>query len=105
MGRMMAVAGFVLAAVVLVFCVACENGLATTSMTGSTGEPEEISWERAVELVGEGQVAAVAQYHSLKVEIRLVDGTEYWTTEPQIDAIFGVVENAPSRDSIIIATE
>jgi len=105
MGRMMAVAGFVLAAAVLFACVACGNGPATTSMTGSTGEPQEITWERAVALVGEGQVAAVAQYHSLKVEIRLIDGTEYWTTEPQIDAIFGVVENAPNRDAIIIATE
>ena len=105
MGRIRVVAVFVLAAGVLVVCVACDNGPATTSTTGNSGEPREITWERAVELVGEGQVAAVAQYHSLKVEIRLIDGTEYWTIEPQIDAIFGVVEDAPNRDSIIIATE
>ena len=97
MGRIRTVAGFVLAAVVLVVCVACEDGSVTTSTTGSSGGPQEITWERAVRLVGEGRVAAVAQYHSLKVEIRLIDGTEYWTTEPQIDAIFGVVEDALDR--------
>jgi hypothetical protein len=105
MGRIRIVTGFVLAVLVLAVCVACENGSATTSTTGSSGGPQEITWERAVELVGQGQVAAVAQYHSLKVEIRLINGTEYWTVEPQIDAIFGVVEDAPNRDSIVIATE
>jgi hypothetical protein len=105
MGRFAFLAGVVLVSLVMVVGTGCEDSPATTSMSGNSGEPQEITWERAVDLVREGQVAAVAQYHSLKVEIRLIDGTEYWTTEPRIDAIFRVVEDAPNRDSIIIATE
>jgi len=101
-GRFM---GVMLITSALAWCVACADDPGTTSTVQDRGGPQVISWERAVELVLAGSVAEASQTHDLRVYVRLVDGTEYRTTEPQIDAIFMVVEEAPNRAEIILSTE
>ena len=105
MGGLTRAVGMVLVASLLVVCVACSDDPGTTYTVQDSGVPQEVSWERAVESVLAGSVAEVSQTHGLRVYIRLVDGTEYRTTEPYIDAIFMVVEEAPNRDQIILSTE
>jgi hypothetical protein len=68
--------------------------------------PTRVSWEEAQSLILSGQVRAVAQSHSLEVSLTLKDGRQLITTEPEIDAIFRVIQEcgAPCAD-ILVATE
>ena len=67
---------------------------------------EQISWERAVELILAGEVEAVFQTHSLEVTLVLENGASVQTTEPSIDLVFAIVEEcgAPCAD-IMVAME
>jgi hypothetical protein len=69
-------------------------------------ETSRIEWEEARELILSGQVEQVVQLHSLEVRLTLKDGRELVTTEPNIDDVFGVVDECGEPcDDIIIATE
>jgi hypothetical protein len=84
--------------------------LAATSQTPGSDtlaqSSQDISWDQAVDLLGNGQVAFAAQTHSLQVYLELADGSRLRTLEPQIDAIFAAVEGcgAPCL-GIQLATE
>jgi inhibitor of cysteine peptidase len=66
----------------------------------------EIPWAEAQELIRSGRVVQVTQLHSLEVTLDLEDGTRLVTNEPEIDAVFDVVDECgdPCAD-IILATE
>ena len=66
----------------------------------------EIPWEEARELILAGEVAQVTQLHSLEVTLELKDGRRLVTMEPEIDAVFDVVDacGEPCED-IVLATE
>ena len=67
---------------------------------------DEISWAEAQELIRSGQVVQITQLHSLEVTLELEDGRRLTTTEPEIDAVFEVVDECgdPCAD-ILLATE
>jgi hypothetical protein len=68
--------------------------------------PARISWDEAKALILGGQVRAVAQSHSLEVALTLKDGRQLITTEPEIDAIFRVIEECGEKCAdISVATE
>jgi len=66
----------------------------------------EISWEAAVALLNNGEVAQVVQTHNLQVTLDLKDGRSLVTREPNIDDVFNVIEGCgqPCTD-ISVATE
>lgn len=70
------------------------------------GDGEEISWERAVELLNNGAVTMVLQTHALDVYLTLTNGATVHTVEPSIDEIFVEIQEcgAPCAN-IIQATE
>jgi predicted small secreted protein len=55
---------------------------------GLPADGEHISWERAVELLHNGDVTQVFQAHSLDVTMTLTNGATVHTVEPSIDQIF-----------------
>lgn len=66
----------------------------------------DITWEEAVRILNEGQVASVSQSHNLDVILYLKDGTIINTKEPNMDDIIIEVQKCgePCKD-ILIATE
>ena len=66
----------------------------------------EIPWEEAKELIRSGRVMLVTQLHSLEVTLEMENGRRLVTTEPEIDAVFDVVDECgdPCAD-MILATE
>ena len=53
-----------------------------------------------------GEVVEVFQAHSLEVELVLADGQHLTTVEPQIDAVFEVIERCGARCAdVVIVTE
>jgi hypothetical protein len=65
-----------------------------------------VSWEEAKQLILDGQVRVVAQSHSLEVSPTLKDGRQLITTEPEIDAVFRVIEQCGEKCADIqVATE
>jgi inhibitor of cysteine peptidase len=87
------------------------NGVSETFTFDVDNEiPEEagtdIEWEEARELILAGEVAQVTQLHSLEVTLELKDGRQLVTMEPEIDAVFDVVDECgePCSD-IVLATE
>ena len=67
---------------------------------------EDVSWEEAKELILAGEVEQVTQLHSLEVTLELKDGRRLVTTEPEIDAVFDIVDTCgePCQD-MVLATE
>jgi hypothetical protein len=65
-----------------------------------------ITWEHAIAMVLNGEVASVTQDHQLNVILTLNDGRTLTTTEPAIDEIINVIRSCgdPCKD-ITIATE
>lgn len=65
-----------------------------------------ITWEHAVAMVQNGEVASVTQNHQLTVILTLKDGRTLTTTEPAIDEIIHLIRSCgdPCKD-ITIATE
>ncbi len=65
-----------------------------------------ITWEHAVAMVQNGEVASVMQNHQLMVILTLKDGRTLTTTEPAIDEIINIIRSCgdPCKD-ITIATE
>lgn len=53
-----------------------------------------ISWPAMESLIRSCSARSISQSHSLDVRIRLDDGTEYYSVEPRIDAVFVIVQDA-----------
>ena len=69
-------------------------------------ERASINWEEAKTLIMEGQVVQVTQLHSLDVTIYLKDGRVVSTIEPEIDAIFVLLDECGEICSEVVrATE
>ena len=87
------------------------NGVRETFTLDVDNElPEEsetrIPWAEARELITSGDVVQVTQLHSLEVTLELENGTRLVTTEPEIDAVFDVVDACgESCADILLATE
>lgn len=69
-------------------------------------ERTQVRWDMAVEIIKSGIVVVVSQTHSLDVVLSLKDGTQFITKEPNIDAVFAVIDQCglPCQD-ILQATE
>ena len=67
---------------------------------------EQISWERAVELLYAGEVVSVLQLHSREVRMGLSNGAMVTTIAPELDLVFDVMMEcgAPCAD-IMVAME
>ena len=69
-------------------------------------EGASITWEQAKTLIMNGEVSQVTQLHSLKVTLVLKDGSTVYTVEPEIDAVFVIVDECGEMcANIIMATE
>jgi hypothetical protein len=69
-------------------------------------QPARVSWDEAQALILSDQARAVAQSHSLEVMLTLADGRQLITTEPQIDAVFRVIEACGEQCAgVRVATE
>jgi hypothetical protein len=51
-----------------------------------------ISWDQAVNLILEGKVKQVVQFHDLTVILVLEDETMVETAQPQLDDVFSVID-------------
>jgi uncharacterized lipoprotein YajG len=66
----------------------------------------EVTWDEAIEFLNSRHVVAIAQSHSLDVELTLDDGTNIRTTELRIDDIFDEVTKCGDPcATITLATE
>jgi inhibitor of cysteine peptidase len=66
----------------------------------------EVSWDEAQELILGGEVEQVTQLHSREVTLDLRDGRRVVTTEPEIDAVFDVVDACGDPcANMVLATE
>jgi len=66
----------------------------------------ELEWEEARELILAGEVVQVTQLHSLEVTLELKDGRQLVTKEPEIDAVFDVVDQCGEACAdVVMATE
>jgi inhibitor of cysteine peptidase len=87
------------------------NGVRETFTFDVDNEPSESSrtevpWEEARELILAGEVQQVTQLHSLEVTLELTDGRRLVTTEPEIDAVFNVVDACGELcEDMVLATE
>lgn len=81
------------------FTLDVDNVLPETSTT-------DISWDQARDLILSGDVQQVTQLHSRQVTLHLEDGRQLVTVEPELDAVFDIVEECgePCAD-IVLATE
>ena len=86
----------------------------TEEFTGPTGDElypgiqsgSEVTWDQAVAMIRNGEVASVAQTHELRVTLNLLDGRTFEATQPRIDEIFAVIDACGEVCSDIqIATE
>ena len=67
---------------------------------------EKSDWEKAKDFLHAGQVEGIMQTHSLKVTLKLKDGSEFKFVEPKIDAIFEEAKNCGEKcNDIQMATE
>ncbi|MBN1486013.1 MAG: hypothetical protein JW981_00140 [Anaerolineae bacterium] len=67
---------------------------------------EEIAWEKAKTLILTGEVEQVFQTHSLQVTLYLKNGEHLLTQEPEIDAVFDVIEQCGEQcANMVMATE
>ena len=65
-----------------------------------------ITWEETKTIILDGQVVKVAQRHSLDVILVLKDGTIITTIEPEIDAVFVLLDECGEIcKDVIRATE
>lgn len=81
------------------FTLDVDNVLPETPIT-------EISWDQARELILSGDVEQATQLHSRQVTLHLEDGRQLVTMEPQLDAVFDVIDECgePCAD-MVLATE
>jgi hypothetical protein len=71
-----------------------------------TPYPDEVDWDTTVEILNTGEVEMIVQLHSLDVTLKMKDGSEIHTVEPQIDAIFNEIDKCGEPCSqIVMATE
>lgn len=67
---------------------------------------KEYAWDEIVGMVNQGEVKEVFQSHALDVELELKDGTKIRAKEPNIDAIFKVIDECGDKcKNIIKSTE
>jgi hypothetical protein len=67
---------------------------------------DEISWEAAVAMLNNGEVAQVVQTHNLQVTLDLKDGRSLVTREPNIDDVFKIIDGCGQPcANISVATE
>ena len=65
-----------------------------------------ITWDETKTLIMDGQVVNVAQLHSLEVTLVLKDGRVVYTLEPEIDAVFVLLDECGEKcKDVISATE
>jgi hypothetical protein len=65
-----------------------------------------ITWEETKTLIMDGQVIQVTQLHSLDVTLILKDGRVVYTVEPEIDAVFVLLDECGENcKDVIRATE
>lgn len=92
----------------LVACTATQSPpeITTDETASDVASVEQITWEKAQELVLGGQVEQVVQSHDLQVELELKDGRRFSTIEPELDAIFQVIKQCGDPcSSIDLITE
>ena len=65
----------------------------------------QIPWEQAVQVLLHCDVVKVFQTHDLQVRIELADGTQYFTTQPEIDAAFHLLSEHNLLDELEYWTE
>jgi len=86
--------------IIIPFLTAC-----TTSEQNKAGDdvnttsPRETGWELAKEMILEGKVETLTQFHDLKVILELKDGGQVITTEPALDDIVKVLEQCGAKCS------
>ena len=86
--------------VITLFVAACTP--AESNKTGNelnTPSPQEIRWELAKEMILEGNVETLTQFHDLNVILELKDGSQLITTEPALDDVVKVVEQCGAKCS------
>jgi len=65
-----------------------------------------ITWDELKIMILDGQIAQVTQLHSLSVTAIHKDGTVFFTVEPEIDAVFAVLDECGDIcKDVIRATE
>lgn len=65
-----------------------------------------IDWFDAVDMLKEGKIATVSQFHNLDVILIDNSGNGYFTTQPNIDDILEIVESLEKKGIIIsVGTE
>jgi hypothetical protein len=65
-----------------------------------------VPWADAVQMIQDGKVSSVVQYHSLDVILTTIEGTQLKTKEPKIDAAKRLVETVdPTGKRIVYGTE
>ena len=84
----------------------CPAPVVSPTPTPCPKEITEIRWDMAVEIIKSGIVTFISQSHSLGISFTLKDGTRFTTKEPNIDAVFTVVNECglPCQD-IFLGTE
>ena len=69
-------------------------------------EGVSITWEETRTLILNGEVAQVTQLHSLEVTLILKDGRIFYAVEPEIDAVFILLDECGEKcTDVIQATE
>lgn len=99
---------FITVSLLLIVVAACSAD--PTKQPNAIPDPlpcgEEVEWDRAVEILNQGNVEQVVQLHSLEVRLILQDGCEIKTIEPSIDDIFDEVQKCGEKcEGMILATE
>ena len=69
---------------------------APTELCPSVDETEQITWERAVDLIEAGEVNYVGQRHDRTVCLRHLRGATYSSVEPELGDILDVARDAPN---------
>lgn len=67
---------------------------------------DEVPWVRAVSMILNGEVTQVTQLHSQQVIIALKDGRAVTSMQPEMDAVFKIIEQCGEKcGDIVVATE
>lgn len=54
--------------------------------------PKEINWEKAKEMIFSGEIETIVQSHDRKVILEHENGSQFLTTEPELDDIIQIVK-------------
>jgi thioredoxin-related protein len=86
--------------VVTLFLSACATAEPTqTASDTAMDAPKEINWEKAKEMILSGEIQTVVQSHNLKVTLQHKDGTQFLTTEPELDSVMQIVKQCGAKCS------